>query len=107
MPHFKIQQTESGLWYYQFVSPLGNVLLTGTKHNHRQSCLGEILSVRMNSLYIDNYEKRISPSKDYFFILRSMGSEKIIGISELFTHPEGLEKAISQIKKCSETSKII
>jgi uncharacterized protein YegP (UPF0339 family) len=36
-----------------------------------------------------------------------MGSEKIIGVSEMYSHPEGCEKAISQIKKVIEKAKIL
>jgi uncharacterized protein YegP (UPF0339 family) len=107
MPHFKIQQSETGLWYFQLLSAKGSILLTGTKHELKQSCMGEILSVRINAAYSENYELRVSPSKDHFFILRSMGSEKIIGVSEMYSHPEGCEKAISQIKKVIEKAKIL
>lgn len=107
MPHFKIQQSETGLWYFQLLSAEGSILLTGTKHELKQSCKGEILSVRINAAYSENYELRISPSKDHFFILRSMGSEKIIGISEMYTHPEGCEKAIYLIKKVIEKAKVL
>ena len=106
MPHFVIQQNESGIWFYELVSPEGSVLLTGTKHDFKQSCLGEILSVRMNAVYVENYEQRISPSKDHFFILRSMGSEKVIGVSEMYSHPEGCEKAINLIRRQVENAKI-
>jgi uncharacterized protein YegP (UPF0339 family) len=99
MSHFTVQQNDFGLWHYKFISSEGSLLLTGTKHEVKQSCLGEIVSVRMNSVYLENYEKRISPSKDYFFILRSMGSEKIIGVSEMYSHLDGCEKAIGQIRK--------
>lgn len=106
MPQFVVKQNESGIWFYELVSPERSVLLTGTKHDFKQSCLGEILSVRMNGVYAENYELRVSPSKDHFFILRSMGSEKIIGVSEMYSHPEGCEKAINQIKKHIEKAKI-
>lgn len=106
MPHFIIQQNEFGIWFYELVSAEGSVLLTGTKHDFKQSCLGEILSVRMNGVYAESYELRVSPSKDHFFILRSMGSEKVIGVSEMYSHPEGCEKAITQIKKYVEKAKV-
>lgn len=106
MPQFVIQQNESGIWFYELVSPEGSVLLTGTKHDFKQSCLGEILSVRMNAVYAKNYEQRISPSKDHFFILRSMGSNKVIGVSEMYSHLDGCEKAIAQVRKWAENAKL-
>jgi uncharacterized protein YegP (UPF0339 family) len=107
MSHFTVRQNELDLWHYQFISSEGSLLLTGTKHEVKQSCLGEIVSVRMNSVYHKNYEKRISPSKDYFFILRSMGSEKIIGVSEMYSHLDGCEKAIDQIRRMVGKAKIM
>ncbi|PKP17235.1 MAG: hypothetical protein CVU07_04590 [Bacteroidetes bacterium HGW-Bacteroidetes-23] len=106
MPQFVIQQNESGIWFYELLSPEGSVLLTGTKHDFKQSCLGEILSVRMNSQYLENFEQRISPNKDPFFILRSMGSNKVIGVSEFFSHLDGCEKAIAQVRKWAENAKL-
>jgi uncharacterized protein YegP (UPF0339 family) len=35
-----------------------------------------------------------------------MGSENIIGVSEMYTHPEGCEKAINLIRKQVENAKI-
>jgi uncharacterized protein YegP (UPF0339 family) len=106
MPQFVIQETETGTWFYQLIAPEGSILLTGNKLDFKQSCLGEILSARMNGVYQENYEQRISPGKDHFFILRSMGSEKVIGVSEMYSHPEGCEKAINQIRKHVEKAKI-
>lgn len=105
MPQFVLQQTETGKWFYQLIASEGTILLTGNKHDFKQSCLGEILSVRMNGIYPENFEQRISPGNDYFFILRSMGSDQIIGISEMYSYAEGCEKAISQIKKHDEKAK--
>ena len=106
MPQFVIQQNESGIWFYELVTDEESVLLTGTKHEFRQSCLGEVLSVRMNGVYPQNYELRTSPSKDHFFILRSMGSDNIIGVSEMYSHPVGCEKAINLIRKQVENANI-
>lgn len=106
MPQFVIQKNKSGIWFYELITDEGSVILTGTKHDLKQSCLGEILSVRMNGVFPQNYEIRLSPSKDHFFILRSMGSENIIGVSEMYSHPEGCEKAINYIKKQVEEAKI-
>lgn len=106
MQNFVLQQSETGTWFYQLISSEGSVLLTGNKHDFKQSCFGEILSVRMNGIYSENYEQRVSPNKDYFFILRSMGSEQIIGVSEMYSYAEGCEKAILLIKKYVEKAKL-
>ena len=50
MPQFVIQQNESGIWFYELVTDEESVLLTGTKHEFRQGCLGEVISVRMNGV---------------------------------------------------------
>ena len=99
MPRFIIQKHDSGSWFYQLLSSNGSILLTGLKHEFNQSCHGEILSVRMNAAYPENYERRVSPGKDHFFVLRSMGSEKIIGVSEMYPHSDGCEQAMALVKK--------
>jgi len=106
MPHFTIQQQESGTWYYQLLTHQGHILLTGTPREFKQSCQGEILSVRMNSKYKENYETNSSSKKKYSFTLRSMGSNKVIGNSEMFNSQEDCQKAINLIRKEAETAEI-
>ena len=107
MPRFIIQKNELGSSFYQLLSPTNSILLTGLKHEFNQSCYGEILSVRMNCVYADNYEVRLSPSKDYIFVIHSIGSGKIIGISEMYLDLSSCEKAISLVKKYGEAAKIV
>jgi uncharacterized protein YegP (UPF0339 family) len=106
MPHFTIQLQESGTWFYQLISSKGHLLLTGNKHEYKQSCHGEILSVRLNSLYTENYEILQTPENHYYFTLRSMGSEKTIGTSEKFPNRENCQKIINIIKKGTENAEI-
>lgn len=105
MPQFVIQQSESNKWFYEFLSDDKCILLTGTKHEIKQVCLGEIVSVKMNAVYEENFEIRKTPGNDYFFILRSMGNHQIIGISEMYSNKETCEKIISQTRKYIEKLK--
>jgi uncharacterized protein YegP (UPF0339 family) len=106
MPHFTIQQQENQTWSYQLLTSEGHILLTGTPHEFKQSCHGEILSVKMNSGYKENYEISQSHKKKHFFTLRSMGSQKVIGTSEPFNNAEDCLKTINRVRKEAESAEI-
>ncbi|WP_333696813.1 YegP family protein, partial [Flavobacterium sp.] len=106
MPKFKILPSPKDKWIYRLYGSDGTVWLNGTKHEIKQACHGEILSVRINAVYLENFEIRTSPSQDYFFILRSMGNQNVIGVSEMYSQRDTCEKIIDQIRKSIEFAEI-
>ncbi|GGD17739.1 hypothetical protein GCM10011343_05590 [Flavobacterium orientale] len=61
----------------------------------------------MNSSYKENYEISQSHKKKHFFTLRSMGSQKVIGTSELFNNAEDCLKTSNRVRKEAENAEIV
>ncbi|WP_022850692.1 YegP family protein [Limisalsivibrio acetivorans] len=93
---FVIQNSIDGQVYFVLKAANGEVILNSETYRSKQSCKDGIESVRENSQYISNFEKKVSIRNDHYFNLKAMNGQ-VIGTSEMYTTSAARDKGISSV----------
>jgi uncharacterized protein YegP (UPF0339 family) len=97
MPNFVIQKSKANFWYFELYDAEGKLLLTGRPKMSRTACQANILSVHINVLSLRNFEIRMTPSKEYFVVLHSVGTGEILASSGVYHNRKACENLINQV----------
>jgi uncharacterized protein YegP (UPF0339 family) len=104
-PKFELKASSHNQYYFVLKAPNGEIILTSEFYKNKQGALNGIDSVRRNSTVRTNYENRIASNGQRYFVLKA-NNNKIIGISELYTSFQNMEKGINSVVKFSKNAKI-
>lgn len=99
MPNFKIIKTERETWFFELRDERGSLLLTGRKMPSKAACQGAILSARLNAKYKDNFEIRVTPTREFYVALLSMGTEELLANSSLYMDRSACEALIKKVRE--------
>lgn len=102
---FEIKLASHNQYYFVLKAPNGEVILTSEFYKNKQGVLNGIESVKKNSINRLSYENRLSSSGQRYFVLKALNN-KIIGISELYSSMQNMEKGIKSVTKFAKNAKI-
>jgi uncharacterized protein YegP (UPF0339 family) len=97
MPNFVIQKSENHYWYFELYDTDGKLLLTGRPKMSQVACRAAILSVRINVFSLRNFEIRMTPGKEYFVVLHSVGTGELLASSGAYQERKACENLIEQV----------
>ena len=103
---FEIKIASHNQYYFVLKAPNGEIILTSEFYKYKHGALKGIESVKVNSINKLNYENRISTSDQRYFVLKALNN-KIIGISELYSSIQNMEKGIRSVTKFAKIAKIV
>lgn len=84
-------------FYWNLYAPNGEVILSSERYTTKAAALGGIASCRAHSPHDHNYDRRVSTSRQPYFVLRAANNQ-IIGTSEMYTTEAARELGIASCK---------
>ena len=76
----------------------GEVILTSELYNTKAAAKNGVESVKKNAGLDERYERKEAKNGQHFFVLKA-ANHQVIGKSEFYSAPAGMEKGIASVKK--------
>jgi uncharacterized protein YegP (UPF0339 family) len=95
---FLLTMSENGKFMFNLRAANGEVILTSQLYEAKARAEEGIESVRRNSVFDEQFERKTAGDGESFFVLRAP-NKQIIGRSELYTSTAGAEKGIASVKR--------
>ena len=102
---FELKKTSSGKYMFNLKAANGQIILTSETYEAKSSALDGIESVKRNAVEDARYERKTSSKGQPFFVLKA-GNGQVIGSSEMYSSPAGMENGISSVKTNAPTSAV-
>lgn len=106
MAKFILYRTSNDEYAFNLKATNGQVLLSSEVYSVKADCLNGIESVRFNGRDERRYEKKITPSRKYYFNLMA-GNGQVIGSSELYATVEERDNAIAVVQSIVADATVI
>jgi uncharacterized protein len=81
------------------------IILQSEGYQSKQGALNGIKSIQENSCIINRFESRISQKNEPYFILKA-GNGEIIGVSEMYSSKQAMEKGLHSVFENGQTLKV-
>ena len=94
MRYRAFRRKKDELFYFQFLSESGDVLLNSQAYQDKNTCFNGIRSAMSNAGDAERYEKSIDGDGKHFFILKA-GNNQEIGRSSKYEDETGVDAAIA------------
>lgn len=98
MGKFTLNKSTNSQYYFNLKADNGQVILTSEMYVSKQGCQNGINSVKTNSPYDSNYQRKISTNDKYYFTLHSPSNGQVIGVSEMYESSSGRDNGIESVK---------
>jgi uncharacterized protein YegP (UPF0339 family) len=94
---FEIKVDKAGEFRFNLLASNGQVILSSEGYTRKDGCLNGIESVRRHSAEDRFFERIISATGKYRFVLKAANGE-IIGTSQLYADAPGMENGIASVR---------
>lgn len=98
MGKFEIKAAKNGQFIFNLKADNGQVILTSEMYTTKTACNNGIASVQTNCINDARYDRKVSTNKKHFFNLKATNGQ-IIGTSEMYEGPSGVDTGIASVKK--------
>jgi uncharacterized protein YegP (UPF0339 family) len=95
---FIIFKGSNSQYYFHLKAANGEKVLHSEGYIAKSSCENGIASVKENAPYDSRYEKKLSVSGNYYFVLKASNGQ-VIGTSELYATSSGRDGGIEVVKR--------
>ena len=106
MGKFVISKAKNGEFVFNLRADNGQSILTSEMYTTKAACSNGIDSVRKPCSDDNRYERKVSANNKHYFNLKASNGQ-VIGKSEMYESPAGMENGIASIKKNGITDKIV
>ena len=106
MGKFVISKAKNGEFVFNLRADNGQSILTSEMYTTKAACSNGIDSVRKHCSDDNRYERKVSANNKHYFNLKASNGQ-VIGKSEMYESPAGMENGIASIKKNGITDKIV
>ncbi|AMK10486.1 MAG: YegP family protein [Pseudodesulfovibrio sp.] len=103
---YERKPTTDGQWMFNLLATNGQIILTSERYTTKDACTNGIASVQTNSPLDERYERRQSKAGEPYFVLKA-ANHQIIGVSEMYSSAQAMEKGIESVKANGPTTTII
>ena len=94
---FELRESSNGQFYFNLRAGNGEVVLTGEMYLAKASAEKGLASVRVNAPLDAQFERKTSPLREPYFVLKAANGE-IIGRSEMYSSPAAREGGIASVQ---------
>ena len=105
MGKFTIKVGKNQQFYFNLVGENGEIVLSSEGYTTRSGCLTGIKSVGKNAITEANFQRKISPSGRYYFVLNAANGQ-VIGRSQMYASEVGRENGIFTVMQNSKSAGI-
>ena len=102
---FTIYQTTAGEFYFKLKTAAGELLLTGNQYASIQSRRNDIVCVRLNAGRASAYERRMTLSTCFEFLIRNLEGH-MIARSQAFVSSHSRDKTMGMVKSLAREAVI-
>ena len=95
---FELKKAKDGEFMFNLKAGNGEVILTSELYKAKRSALNGIASVKKNASDDARYGRKVANNGQHYFVLKA-GNHEVIGRSEMYPHPQSMEKGIASVKK--------
>jgi Uncharacterized conserved protein len=98
-PKFQIFKDTKGEYRFRLKSKNGEIILRSSEgYTTKQNCQKGIASVKINAPFDSRYDRRLTTSNQYYFVLKAANHEPL-GISEMYTTSAARDNGIQAVKR--------
>jgi uncharacterized protein YegP (UPF0339 family) len=94
---FDLKVAASGKPMFTLKAGNGEVILTSELYESKASAEAGIASVRTNAPLDERFDRKTSKADEPYFVLKA-GNGQIIGVSEMYSSTQAMEKGIASVK---------
>lgn len=98
MGKFEIRKDKAGRFRFNLKARNGQVILSSEAYNSKPACENGIASVKKNSYYDANFERKTAKNGQPYFNLKA-GNGQVIGSSERYSSKSAMENGIESVKR--------
>ena len=102
---YELKKTAAGKYHFVLKASNGEVILSSETYDAKPSAENGIASVRTNASDDARFVRKTSKKGDPYFVLTATNGQ-LIGQSEMYTAPSGMENGIASVKKNGPTAKL-
>ena len=102
---FELKKSKSGKFMFNLKAGNGQIILTSELYESKKGAEDGISSVKKNAADEARYERKTSNKGEPFFVLKA-GNGQVIGTSEMYSSPSGMENGITSVKSNGPTAAI-
>ncbi len=102
---FEIKNTESGKFVFNLKAGNGEIILVSQKYQTKAAAEQGIQSVKQNAKVTERFERKTSSNGQPFFNLLAE-NKQVIGTSEMYSSPAGMENGIASVSKNAPDAEI-
>lgn len=95
---FQIKKMKNGKFYFNLLSPNGEVILTSQMYASKVTVKKGIASVRINALGSDQYQVKTNEAGEHYFVLKAR-NHQVVGSSEGYAGTTGMNNGIRSVTK--------
>ncbi|SFF02309.1 hypothetical protein SAMN05518672_11490 [Chitinophaga sp. CF118] len=100
MSQFVLTQSKANNQYYFKLEAANNELILSSEgYTTKANCTNGIESVQLNSQNSDSFEKKMSTSGKFYFVLKATANGEIIGTSKMYGGSSSRDGGIASVKK--------
>jgi len=96
--HYELKSAAGNQFMFNLKAANGEPILASEIYNAKDGALNGIESVKKNSPYDGQFERKTSKSSQPYFVLKAKNHE-VIGKSETYSTESAMEKGIESVKK--------
>lgn len=95
----------AGAFRFNLKAENGEIILHSEAYTSSKACDDGITSVRLNSPFDNQYDRRTAVNGQYYFVLKAKNGE-IIGTSELYSSSFARDNGITAVKRVGPTAPV-
>lgn len=97
---------DSGYYFFQLITNEDRILVSSEGYLSKTDCNLAIELFKENSIHERNYLKAIASNDGFYFFMESSRGE-LIGVSEIYSTNNEMDKIISLIKECAKNADLL
>ncbi len=102
---YQISPTSNDKFMFNLKAENNQVILTSQVYEQKQSALAGIESVQVNGPDAKNFQHKVSPAGEPYFVLKAKNGE-IIGNSQMYSSEAAAQVGIASVQTNSASKKI-
>ena len=93
---FELKQSTDGRYLFNLKAGNGEIVLTSSIHDTKESATAAIAAVRASVTRDANFERKVGTNEQPYFVLRSPGGD-VLGRSEMYSSTRAMEGGINSV----------
>ena len=103
--HYELKKSSNGQYHFNLKASNGEIILSSEMYASKASAENGIASVQTNSPHAEQFEMKISSSKQPYFVLKAK-NHQVIGTSEMYSSESAAKNGMQSVIKNGPTKDV-